>query len=392
MAEALRGQGVTVRRETDTLRALLAARPGPATLFVPAPELVHPDTVAALDDLPTGSRLVLVDPSRRVLEGLGLPVTPGDRRWATRATAPDADGHPCALPEATRAGTAAADRQRYAIPATWSATRCYAGGLVRVPWRTEVVVIGASDPFRNDRIDEYGNRTLATGLLGGPRSLVWLDLDGPAPAPTFGTGTDGDPAWSPSPGGSARADGDSRPGSGGRPDGNADRPDGGPPDDDRADGRQPHPNPLWAAFPVWFWALLVQLALAGLLVVLWRARRLGPPVPEPLPVTVRSAETVLGRARLYRRAGARGPAAATLRAATRDRLLPRLNLPPDTPPDEVAARVAARAGLDPEQAAELLHGDEPATDRELLELARALDRLTRTVATRPDHPTEGDPR
>jgi hypothetical protein len=109
-------------------------------------------------------------------------------------------------------------------------------------------------------------------------------------------------------------------------------------------------------------------------------------------VTVRSAETVLGRARLYRRAGARGPAAGTLRAAARDRLLPRLNLPPDTPPDEVAARVAAHAGLDPEQAAELLHGDEPATDRELLELARALDRLTRTVATRPDHPTEGDPR
>ncbi|WP_446218504.1 DUF4350 domain-containing protein [Micromonospora sp. IBHARD004] len=392
LAEALRGQGVTVRRETDTLRALLAARPGPATLFVPAPELVHPDTVAALDDLPAGSRLVLVDPSRRVLDGLGLPLTPGDRRWATRATPPDADGHPCALPEVTRAGTAAADRQRYPTPANRSATRCYAGGLVRVPWRTEIVVIGASDPFRNDRIDEYGNRSLATGLLGGPRPLVWLDLDGPAPAPTIGDGTAGEPAWSPSPGGSAGPEGDGRPGSDGRPARDPDQQGGGPPDDDRADGGQQRKNPLWSAFPVWFWALLVQLALAGLLLVLWRARRLGPPVPEPLPVTVRSAETVLGRARLYRRAGARGPAAETLRAAARDRLLPRLNLPPDTPAAEVAARVAAHTGLDPDRAAELLHGDEPATDQELAELARALDRLTRTVAPRPDHPTEGDPR
>ncbi|SCL19805.1 hypothetical protein GA0070624_1843 [Micromonospora rhizosphaerae] len=384
LAAALRGQGVPVRRETDTLRALLAARPGPATLFVPAPELVHPDTVAALADLPLGSRLVLVDPSRRVLEGLGAPLVPTSRRWATRAIAPDADGQPCTLPEALGAGTAAADRQRYAGPPGRAVVpdRCYSGGLFRVSWRTEVVVIGASDPFRNDRIDELGNRALATGLLGGPRPLVWLDLDGPAPAPSFGTGPDGEPGWSPTPGGSTRGENGGRPGRDGTPSRGSDG-------QDEAGGRSPQ-NPLWTAFPVWFWALLAQLALAGLLVVLWRARRLGPPVLEPLPVTVRSAETVLGRARLYRRAGARGPAAATLRAAALDRLLPRLNLPPTTPPTEVAARVAARAGIGSDQAEQLLYGDEPATDQELLELARALDRVARTVAARPDHPTEGD--
>ncbi|MGW5671346.1 DUF4350 domain-containing protein, partial [Micromonospora sp. NPDC003776] len=101
LADALRGQGVTVRRETDTLPALLATGPGPATLFVPAPELVHPDTLAALTDLPPGSRLVLVDPPRRVLAGAGLPVVPAGRRWATRVTTPDAGGQPCPLAEAT---------------------------------------------------------------------------------------------------------------------------------------------------------------------------------------------------------------------------------------------------------------------------------------------------
>ncbi|MGR6317391.1 DUF4350 domain-containing protein [Micromonospora soli] len=364
LAEALRGQGVTVRRESDTLRALAAAGPGPTTLFVPAPELLRPATVAALtDELPSGSRLVLVDPSRRVLEGLGLPLLPAERRWATRVTAPDADGRPCPLAEATRAGTAAADRQRYAARGSGTAGRCYAGGLVRVPWRVEVVVIGASDPFRNDRIDEWGNRALATGLLGGPRPLVWLDLPGPAPGPS----------WSPTP-----ADGGPHERTGGS----------GGTRQDRAEAPSSWDNPLWDAFPAWFWAMLVQLALAGLLVVLWRARRLGPPVAEPLPVTVRSAETVLGRARLYRRAGARATVAETLRTAARDRLLPRLNLPPDTPPTEVTARVAAHTGADPDRVAELLHGAAPTTDRELLELARDLDTLTRTVV----HPTEGDTR
>jgi hypothetical protein len=366
LAEALRGQGVTVRRETDTRQALLATEPGPATLFVPAPELVHPNTLVALTDLPPGSRLVLVDPSRRILAGAGLPVVPGGRRWATRVTTPDAGGRPCPLAEAIRAGRAAAEHQRYDARTGGPLPGCYAGGLVRVPWRTEVVVIGASDPFRNDRIDEWGNRALATGLLGGPRRLVWLDLPGPAPAPTG-------PSWSPVPGkGHGPGDGS---GDGGR-------------SDDRSDGGSPWDNPLWDAFPAWFWALLVQLALAGLLLVLWRARRLGPPVPEPLPVTVRSAETVLGRARLYRRARARGPAAETLRAAALARLLPRLSLPADTPPADVAARVAAHTGRDPEQVAELLHGAEPTTDQELLALARGLDALTRTVV----HPSEGDPR
>ncbi|MCW3814703.1 DUF4350 domain-containing protein [Micromonospora sp. DR5-3] len=365
LAAALREQGVTVRRETDPGRALVAASSSPTTLFVPAPELLHPATVAALTDLPVGSRLVLVDPPRRVLEQLDLPLLPTGARWATRATTPDADGHPCPLAEATRAGTAAAERQRYAARDATPVDRCYSGGLVRVPWPVEVVVIGASDPFRDERIDEWGNLALATGLLGGTRPLVWLDLPAPAPAPTG-------PGWSPSP-------------TAGHGNGN----DAPPRDRGSSDDRPARPNPLWDAFPTWFWALLVQLALAGLLVVLWRARRLGPPVPEPLPVTVHSAETVLGRARLYRRAGALGPTAETLRAAALDRLLPRLNLPPDTPPAEVAARVAAYVGADPERVAELLHGADPTTDQELLELARDLDTLTRTVVA---HPTEGDPR
>jgi hypothetical protein len=59
------------------------------------------------------------------------------------------------------------------------------------------------------------------------------------------------------------------------------------------------------------------------------ARRLGPPVPEPLPVAVPAAETVTGRGRFYERADARGAALGALQAAARHRILPLLDLPPD---------------------------------------------------------------
>ncbi|WBC14138.1 DUF4350 domain-containing protein [Micromonospora sp. WMMA1998] len=364
LAEALRAQGVPVRRETDVEAALRTARAAPGTLFVPAPGLVHPDTLAGLTALPPGSRLVLVDPSRRVLVELHAPAEPTTRRWATRAVPPDGGDETCRLPEALRAGTAAVDHQRYAGPE--SADRCYGGALLRIPSDTEVVLVGASDPFRNDRIAEWGNEDLATGLLGGGRPLVWLDLPGPAPAPPRPTVTGERETGAPPTGrGPERTE---------RP--------------DRADPPR-RDNPLWSAFPQWFWAILVQLAVAGLLVVLWRARRLGPPVAEPLPVTVRSAETVRGRARLYRRAGARDTVAATLRRAALDRLLPRLNLPPDAPDDEVAARIATAVGGDPEHVTDLLYGPEPGDDRELLALSRDLDTLTRTLAP---HPSEGEPR
>ncbi|TDC31311.1 DUF4350 domain-containing protein [Micromonospora sp. KC213] len=394
LAGALRGRGVTVQRESDLLPALLALDDRPATLFVPAPELLHPDTLGALGDLPAGTRLVLVDPSRRVLEQVGLPVVRTDRRWAARAVRPDTDGRPCPLPEAARAGSAAAALQHYAASPGHAGElrRCYSGGLVHLPWTADVVVIGASDPFRNDRIDEWGNEELAAGLLGRHGRVVWLDLDGPAPPPRLGTGSTGEPAWSPLPGEAPDERRDDDGGANGGP-ANGGSDDGGSDDSpDQSGGERPDgDNPLWAAFPTWFWALLLQLALAALLVVLWRARRLGPPVTEPLPVRVHSAETVLGRARLYQRARARGPAAATLRSATRDRLRTRLNLPATASPDEVTALVARYTGDHSDEIHELLYGATPATDAELLALARSLDRVTRTVAAA-HHPSEGDPR
>ena len=67
--------------------------------------------------------------------------------------------------------------------------------------------------------------------------------------------------------------------------------------------------------PAYLVALQVFVAVA--LAALWRIRRLGPLVTEPLPVVVRASETVEGHGRLYRSRRSRDRAAAVLRAAAR---------------------------------------------------------------------------
>ncbi|GIJ19702.1 DUF4350 domain-containing protein [Micromonospora lutea] len=391
LAASLARQGVVVQRETNALRALLATRPGPATLFVPAPELLHPRTVGHLGLLPDGTRLVLVDPPRRVLAAAGLPLRPTGRRWATRAVPPHQLDRSCPLTEVVPATTAAVARQRY-VPtgAPDSVDLCYAAGLARLTGTTESVVVGASDPFRNGRIDEWDNLTFATGLLATTGRVVWLDLDGPeppppepTPAPTRPPPERDDGIDEPDQQEDLDSEGNGETAPGARPGGEASGP--------GARGSSGEPNPLWSAFPPWFWALLLQLALAALLIAIGRARRLGPPNPEPLPVAVPAAETVLGRGRLYQQARARESTARVLRTATLARLARRLHLPTEAPPSTVAATVAARTGDRPEAIHELLYGDAPQTDRGLLELAGELDRVTRAGEPAPTRPLPDAP-
>ena len=375
LARALAARGVQVQRMTRTSDALVAAYEGDATLFVPVPRVVHPDYLAMLRLMPPTTRIVLVDPARQVLDDVGLPLTPGGRRWAARAVPPD-----CDLGEARAAGRAAALRQRY----TGNGIRCYGNGVVHmVRFQTDFVVIGASDPFRNDRIGEHGNEALATGLLATRSRVVWLDLHelerppGVADEPGSPSGAPPSLGADPRDDGSGEGDGEGSPGEGGPGDGDGSqgRGEDGQPDTSSASNVDDE-NPLWDAFPAWFWALLIQLALAVVLLALWRARRLGPPVTEPLPVTVRAAETVHGRGRLYRRAKARGPTADTLRAATRDRLAQLLTHTPDV---SLVDAAAAATGRDPELIEGLLDGPTPESDDDLRRLQADLDALVEAV-------------
>lgn len=373
LADLVRGRGVAVQRDTRITDALLAAAESDgATLLIPAPTMVHREYLRVLHLLPAGTRVVLIEPQAAALRQGRLPVTPGPRRLATAVRPPSA-GAACDQPfEAAAAVT----RQRYGPVGTEAVEqdRCFDDGLVVLRRNgVELVLVGSSDPFRNDRIGEHGNAAVAVELLTSRPQLIWLDqheVEPPPVDPSAGGPPGIDPTRRPdregeSGEGSSGDDGSGGDGSGRGQSGRGDRAGSGSGDD----------NPLARAAPPWFWALLAQLALAALLVALWRARRLGPPVAEPLPVTVRSAETVRGRGRLYQRARARGPALDILRAAARTRLSALLRLPPDAGPGELVAAVAAQTGRAPDEVEALLTGPPPENDEDLVRMASELDAL-----------------
>ena len=318
VAELLRDQGVQVERVSTSAAAADATRQ--ATVLVVDPDLLADGQVETLRS--TGADLVVLS-------------TAAPQRWVpgTVASAADPGLRPpgCALPAARRAGTADAGVLGYDVDGTALATgaRCYSRDgrpsvVQGVVGGQLVTLVGTGYGFTNDRLGQDGNAALALGLLGGHERLVWY-LPSPSDLPTQAQ------------------------------------------------------KSFYELVPHGVWWGLGQLAVAVLVLALWRARRLGPVVTEPLPVVVRAAETVEGRGRLYRRAGARDRAADALRAGVLARLGPALGLPRRAGPGVVVASVATRSSRSPAEAQSLLYGAAPADDAELVGLAAALDDLEREV-------------
>ncbi|QBI21199.1 hypothetical protein ER308_17570 [Egibacter rhizosphaerae] len=130
--------------------------------------------------------------------------------------------------------------------------------------------------------------------------------------------------------------------------------------------------------PGWVWALLAQVVVAALVVIGWRARRLGRPVSEPQPVDLPGSELVVAVGELLQVSGSAAHAARRLRADTATQLRQRLGLAPDAPPRELAAAAVA-AGADPDQAERAFVAPEPEQDAELLRLARDLEDVRAAV-------------
>ena len=125
--------------------------------------------------------------------------------------------------------------------------------------------------------------------------------------------------------------------------------------------------------PPWWPIALVQCAVAFVVVVIWRGRRLGPILSEPIPVRVRAAETIEGHGRLYHRLTARDRAAEALRAGATARLSRAFGHAEN--PEALSDAVANRTGCDPADVRRLLYGAVPGSDVDLVILARHLDQL-----------------
>ena len=134
-----------------------------------------------------------------------------------------------------------------------------------------------------------------------------------------------------------------------------------------------------AQLPGGLFPALWLVVAAVLAAIIWRGRRLGPLVVEPLPVVVKAVESTQGRGRLYRRVRDREHAAAVLRAATVRRLVVRLRLPAGTGPDVVARAAADLTGTPVDTVRGVLATRPVRDDTALTRLAGDLARLEREV-------------
>lgn len=318
VAELLRARGVQVER-VDTLDAVVAADRTDTTVVVPFPQGLAQSEVELLAGL--AAPLVVIGAEQPVLDVLEAPVDVG------RSADVERRQPACQLPVAQRAGDVDLGGPTYEAEGV-QAVGCYSTSgratLLVVPSQG-LTLLGDGRPLTNERLDDRGNAALAVGLLGQTNRVVWL-----IPRP-------------------------------GRP---------------LPEGEQPPLSSLIAdeIKTGALWLLIVIAVLA-----LWRARRLGRVVEEPLPVVVRAAEAVEGRSRLYRASGARGSAAEALRTATRDRVARRVGMPVGAERVAVVEGVAERVGRDPADVDGLLYGGPPADDPALVRLADDLRMLEQTL-------------
>jgi hypothetical protein len=113
---------------------------------------------------------------------------------------------------------------------------------------------------------------------------------------------------------------------------------------------------------------VVQLLLAFAVVVVWRARRLGQPVAEDVPVQVSGSEMVEAVGRLLQHGRHRRRAAEIMQADLRRLVAERMG----------TTDVAARTGLDPALVDRALSAD-PSTDEDLLAVANAVESVRQEV-------------
>jgi hypothetical protein len=314
----LRDRGVDVIEAESLADVRREARPDTLLLIAETTFLVDDEGLREIADLP-GDRL-LVEPVSRTREALAPEIGVADE--ASFGGEPDCDLHAANRAGDTQLGTATT----YEATGDVDVTSCYGGAVVRYSddGRT-VTVVGTADFMVNSGLTKQGNAALAMNLVGSRDRVIWY-------VPKLVVGES---------------------------DANASIMDLIP---DRV---------TW---------IVLQLCLVVLLVALWRARRVGPLVAEDLPVVVRASETVEGRGRLYRSRRSRDRAADALRMGALQRMLPRLGLAANAAPAAVASAVAARVGGDPNTHGHMLFGPPPATDADLVTLARQLDDIERQVS------------
>ena len=281
---------------------------------------------AALAHAAPAASVILLGPDPEVTKGMGLPV----------------DSHLANLTELTASCTGAgvgadfrlaqAGRAYTATGSDSGATTCFpdksdgGGAMVSLPGaagRPPVILLGDDTLISNGTILDSDNAAIALHLFGQTDRLIW---------------------YVPSLADIAPSESSSR-----------------------------------SIAPGWFGPGLALATSAVVFLCLWRGRRLGRLVTEPLPVIVRAVETTESRGRMYRKSRDRTRALAVLQLATRRRLTAYLGLSASSAVSSVAAAAAAVSGRSYHDVLDLLSSSAVHDDSSLLELANNLIALEKEV-------------
>jgi hypothetical protein len=128
-------------------------------------------------------------------------------------------------------------------------------------------------------------------------------------------------------------------------------------------------------------AALWQVLIGFVVLVAWKARRLGPPLEDRAPVRLASSDLTAAVGALLGRHDARAAALDQVAGATRRRLARRLDLPDAVDLDLLIERIATRTSLDPDTLSRTLQPAAPASDAALLGAVTALTDVERSVET-----------
>ena len=233
----------------------------------------------------------------------------------------------CALPDAEAAGQVSGEGAFVYDGGTTCYHAAGTAGMLAVSSDGRVTVVGSRTVLGNEGLAGLGNAALAIRMLGASKDLVWY-LPSLEDVTVDGAGKTLDEL-----------------------------------------------APAWARF-LGPWLLVVALAA-----VVWRGRRHGPLVFEPLPVVVKAVETAEGRARLYQDSRAISQARDNLRAGLLVRLAGKLRPGPGASAEDIIAAAARLLGRDPGEVRALVN-DRPTTEAGLVAWSQALEKLEKEVMTR----------
>ena len=329
VARVLAGHGVdvTVVRRAAALED--TAVDANTTVLVTSTGALGRATARALGRHTTAAgTLVLAAPAPTVIRTLRLPLTVAGTGGGDGTAAGCADDLLAGLTVTTGPSAGYGPRGDAPVTGCFEASGAERGSTVslvaRVDRATTTYAVGATDLFSNAHVTDADNAAAALRLLGQHDRLVWYVPDlRDVPAGDAGS--------------------------------------------------------VSAQLPRGLVPALWLVAAAVVATMLWRGRRLGALVVEPLPVVVRAVESTQGRGRLYRRVRDRAHAVGILRSATARRLTAHLGLPPGTSTGVLVAPVAQATGRDHGAVADLLITRPVPDDIALARLADELAALEREV-------------